>query len=65
VKEGDYQALAHALLDVVAHPDRLSAIARNGADLVRQKFEQTSQTRKLEEHYFEAMGMPAVGAVVV
>ncbi len=55
VKESDQAALARALLDTVAHSDQLAAIARNGAESVRQKFEQTAQTRKLEDHYFEAM----------
>ena len=41
VKEGDHEALARALLEAVAHPDQLTAMARNGADSVRQKFEQT------------------------
>ena len=56
VPEGDHDALAAALLDAVANPDALAAIARSGADSVRQKFEQTAQTRKLEDYYFEAMG---------
>ena len=55
VKESDDEALAHALLDAVAHPEQLTVIARNGADSVRQKFEQRAQTRKLEDYYFEAM----------
>jgi colanic acid/amylovoran biosynthesis glycosyltransferase len=58
VMESDHDALADALLDAVAHPDQLTAMARNGADSVRQKFEQTAQTRKLEEYYFEAMASP-------
>jgi glycosyltransferase involved in cell wall biosynthesis len=56
VPEGDHDALASALFDAVANPDALAAIARAGADSVRQKFEQTAQTRKLEDYYFEAMG---------
>lgn len=55
VKENDSQALARALLDAVMHPDQLTLIAQKGADSVRQKFEQTAQTRKLEDYYFEAM----------
>jgi colanic acid/amylovoran biosynthesis glycosyltransferase len=58
VKESDHDALARALLDAVAHPDRLAAIAGSGAESVRQEFEQTAQTRKLEEYYFEAMESP-------
>jgi glycosyltransferase involved in cell wall biosynthesis len=57
VKESDHEALARALLDAVAHPDQLSAMARKGAEAVRQKFEQAAQTRKLEDYYFEAIGM--------
>jgi len=62
VKENDDEALARALLDAVAHPDQLTAIARNGADSVRQKFEQRAQTRKLEDYYFEAMASPETGS---
>jgi colanic acid/amylovoran biosynthesis glycosyltransferase len=58
VKEGDHEALAGALLEAVAQPDRLTAIARSGADSVRQKFEQTAQTRALEDYYFEAIASP-------
>jgi glycosyltransferase involved in cell wall biosynthesis len=54
VREGDHDALALALLDAAAHPEQLTPIARNGADAVRQEFEQTAQTRKLEEYYLEA-----------
>ena len=62
VKENDDEALARALLDAVAHPDQLTAIARNGADSVRQKFEQREQTRKLEDYYFGAMASPETGS---
>jgi colanic acid/amylovoran biosynthesis glycosyltransferase len=55
VRESDDEALTRALLDAVARPDQLIAIARNGADSVRQKFEQTAQTRTLEDYYFEAI----------
>jgi glycosyltransferase involved in cell wall biosynthesis len=57
VKESDHEALERALLAAVAHPDQLSAMARKGAEAVRQKFEQAAQTRKLEDYYFEAIGM--------
>jgi len=55
VKEGDHDALAHTLLEAAMAPDALTAIARGGTEAVRQKFEQTAQTRKLEDYYFEAM----------
>ena len=55
VNEGDDDALARAMLEAVAHPGQLTAIARTGADSVREKFEQSAQTRKLEDYYFEAM----------
>ena len=57
VKEGKHQALAGALLEAVADQNRLTTLARNGAESVRQKFEQAIQTRKLEDYYFEAMAM--------
>jgi colanic acid/amylovoran biosynthesis glycosyltransferase len=56
VQESDHDALASALLDAVAHPDQLTVMARNGADSVLQKFEQTAQIRKLEDLYLEAIG---------
>jgi colanic acid/amylovoran biosynthesis glycosyltransferase len=56
VKESDHDALARTLLDAVTNPDVLTAIARSGAEAVRQKFEQTAQTWKLEEYYFEVIG---------
>jgi colanic acid/amylovoran biosynthesis glycosyltransferase len=56
VQEGDHAALARALLDAAANPEQLAAIARHGADSVRQKFEQTAQVRQLEDYYLEAMG---------
>jgi glycosyltransferase involved in cell wall biosynthesis len=56
VQESDHDALASALLDAVANPEALAGLARGGAEAVRQEFEQTAQTRKLEDYYFEAMG---------
>jgi glycosyltransferase involved in cell wall biosynthesis len=55
VKERDDAALATALLGWTANPDGLSAIARNGAEVVRERFERTGQTHQLEDYYFEAM----------
>jgi colanic acid/amylovoran biosynthesis glycosyltransferase len=55
VKEGDHDALACTLLEAARSPDALTTIARNGAEAVRQKFEQAAQTRMLENYYFEAM----------
>jgi colanic acid/amylovoran biosynthesis glycosyltransferase len=56
VSERDDHALAQALFERTANPEGLAAIARNGADVVRKQFEQTGQTRQLEDYYFEAMG---------
>jgi glycosyltransferase involved in cell wall biosynthesis len=56
VAEGDSEALAGALLDAAAKPEQLTMIARNGAEAVRRKFEQSAQTRQLEDYYLEAMG---------
>jgi glycosyltransferase involved in cell wall biosynthesis len=56
VKESDQDALARTLLDAATNPDQLTVIARGGAEAVRQKFEQTAQTWKLEEYYFEVIG---------
>ena len=56
VNERDEDALALALLERTANPDGLAAIARNGAEVVRKHFEQTGQTRQLEDYYLEAIG---------
>ncbi len=55
VAERDADALALALLLAAENPERLSTMSRNGAEAVREKFEQRAQARKLEEIYFEAM----------
>jgi glycosyltransferase involved in cell wall biosynthesis len=56
VPERDDAALALVLLERTANPDGLAAIAHNGAEVVRKYFEQTGQTRQLEDYYFEAIG---------
>jgi len=56
VKEGDEAALAQALIAMAGKPEELAAMARNGAEMVRREFEQTAQTRKLEDYYLEAIG---------
>jgi colanic acid/amylovoran biosynthesis glycosyltransferase len=56
VAERDDDALARVLLERTANPEGLAAIARNGADVVRKHFEQTGQTRQLEDYYLEAIG---------
>jgi colanic acid/amylovoran biosynthesis glycosyltransferase len=56
VKERDDNALAQALFERIANPDGLTAIARNGSEVVRRHFEQTGQTRQLEDYYLEAIG---------
>lgn len=55
VKERDEEALAQLLLERTANPEGLAAIARNGAEVVRQRFEQSGQTRQLEDYYLETM----------
>jgi colanic acid/amylovoran biosynthesis glycosyltransferase len=56
VPERDAAALSKALLDYTADPERLAVLAANGAEAVRKVFEQSGQTRQLEDYYFEAMG---------
>jgi colanic acid/amylovoran biosynthesis glycosyltransferase len=56
VKERDDAALALVLLERTGNPEGLAAIARNGAEVVRKHFEQTGQTRQLEDYYLEAIG---------
>ena len=57
VQEGDDEALADALLDAVANPDALSAIAREGAEAVRQKFEQTGANPEARGLLFRGDGL--------
>jgi glycosyltransferase involved in cell wall biosynthesis len=56
VQEGDDDALALALLERTTNPEGLAVIARHGAEAVRQKFQQSVQTKTLEEYYLEAIG---------
>jgi len=56
VREGDVAALARALIEMAANPEALSTIARHGAESVRRQFEQSGQTKMLEDYYFEAIG---------
>ncbi len=55
VAERDPEALAAELIAATAQPEMLTALARGGADGVREKFEQREQVRRLEDYYFEAM----------
>jgi colanic acid/amylovoran biosynthesis glycosyltransferase len=55
VPERDHQALAHVLLDAVRDRTVLPRLARAGADVVAQRFEQRTQLQKLEDAYFETM----------
>jgi colanic acid/amylovoran biosynthesis glycosyltransferase len=56
VPERDAAARALALLERTANPEGLAAIAQNGAEVVRKRFEQSGQTRQLEDYYLEAIG---------
>jgi colanic acid/amylovoran biosynthesis glycosyltransferase len=55
VPENNSEALTQGLLDYTANPEKLTTLACNGAEAVREKFEQGAQIRKLEDYYFEAM----------
>ena len=46
----------HGLLERTANPEVLAALAWNGAEVVRKHFEQSGQTRQLEDYYLEAIG---------
>lgn len=59
VAEGDVDALACALLEMAGAWEKLSELSRRGAEAVAENFEQRMQIRRLEDHYFEAMGAPA------
>jgi glycosyltransferase involved in cell wall biosynthesis len=55
-KERDATALAEALLSWTERSRDLSQLAQEGARAVAEKFEQSAQTRALEDIYFEALG---------
>jgi colanic acid/amylovoran biosynthesis glycosyltransferase len=55
VPEHNADELARALLSAVGDPDFLSRIARGGAEVVVQKFDQRIQVRCLEDIYLQAM----------
>jgi colanic acid/amylovoran biosynthesis glycosyltransferase len=55
VAERDHGALAHALLATAQDLNLLARLARNGANVVRHKFDQREQARRLEEIYLELL----------
>jgi len=56
VPERDYEALSHALLKSVEDRPLLVRLARNGANVIAQKFDQKQQIRLLEETYLGMLG---------
>lgn len=57
VAERDEAALALALLLAADHSEQLAPMAQRGAETVAAKFEQNAQVKKLEDCYFEALGL--------
>jgi colanic acid/amylovoran biosynthesis glycosyltransferase len=55
VGKGDYAALARHLILAAQQPDRLSQLARAGADSVAQHFDQKAQIQNLEQLYLETI----------
>jgi colanic acid/amylovoran biosynthesis glycosyltransferase len=58
VAERNYEALSKALLDAAQNPDLLKRLARNGANVVAEKFDQRKQIQRLEEIYLGMIGDP-------
>jgi colanic acid/amylovoran biosynthesis glycosyltransferase len=56
VPERDYDALSRALLDSVNDLNLLARLARNGSNVVAEKFDQRNQIRRLEEIYLRMLG---------
>ncbi len=56
VRERDHEALANALLNATQDSDSLARIARNGAEVVRQKFDLATQAHQLENIYLRIIG---------
>ena len=51
VPERDHEALSQAMLDAAKDPELLKRLARNGAKVVAEKFDQQNQAPRLEEIY--------------
>jgi colanic acid/amylovoran biosynthesis glycosyltransferase len=58
VPERDHEALANALLEAARDGELLKRLARNGAKVVAEKFDQQKQLRRLEEIYLGMIGDP-------
>ena len=56
VPERDHEALSHALLEAVQDRHLLTRFARNGADVVAEKFDQQKQIGRLDEIYLGMIG---------
>jgi colanic acid/amylovoran biosynthesis glycosyltransferase len=56
VPERDHEALSQALLDSVKDRALLARLARNGANVVAEKFDQRKQIQRLEEIYLRMIG---------
>ena len=56
VPERDFEALSEALRQAATDPDLVARLARKGAEVVAQKFDQQNQVRRLEEIYLAMLG---------
>ena len=56
VPERDADALADALVDLLADPDRREAMGRAGREHVERFHDVENEARLLEERYFELLG---------
>src|SRR5438552_4184554 len=56
VNERNHRALADVLIETAKSPDRLVAMGRAASDSVVKNFNQTEQTRRLEEIYLREIG---------
>ncbi len=54
--ERDYEVLSGALIEAVQDPELLKLLARNGAKVVAEKFDQRKQIQRLEEIYLGMIG---------
>ena len=56
VPERDHEALSRAVLEAAQDPELLKRLAKNGANVVAEKFDQQKQIRRLEEIYLRMIG---------
>jgi colanic acid/amylovoran biosynthesis glycosyltransferase len=61
VAERDYESLGNALVNLARTPDRIHVMGRAAAETVAGRFDQTTQTHRLEEFYLREIESLSAG----